>query len=47
MSLRLFFEELCDSGDRNAAAASALRRLVDGEVGEGTGAATWCSDLAL
>lgn len=29
--LRLFFEELRDSGDRNAAAAQALRRLVDGE----------------
>ena len=28
---RLFFEELRDSGDRNAAAAQALRRLVDGE----------------
>eukprot|EP00434_Breviolum_minutum_P002240 symbB.v1.2.001973.t1/scaffold78.1/size345887/10 len=28
---KLFFEELRDSGDRNAAAAQALRRLVDGE----------------
>ena len=31
---RLFFEELRDSGDRNAAAAQALRRLVESEASE-------------
>lgn len=36
---KLFFEELRDSGDRNAAAAQALRRLVESEASEAAAAA--------
>jgi len=54
---RLFFEELRDSGDRNAAAAQALRRLVESEASEASEAAAaeerqrlgggFCGDVEL